>query len=101
LIDEDIMISWYGGAVEYRIGPFFDDLRNFGMVKEVGDCNCLEQEMMANLIESMARRKKDGRQFKSDVKDPSFLRGLDKPNVFYLTRESFNDLEDGGSIWSL
>jgi len=26
---------------------------------------------------------------------------LDKPNVFYLTRESFNDLEDGGSIWSL
>ncbi|KAH8751007.1 hypothetical protein BGZ57DRAFT_967065 [Hyaloscypha finlandica] len=101
LIDEDIMISWYGGAVEYRIGPFFDDLRNLGMVKEVGDCNCLEQEMMANLIESMAKRKKDGRQFKSDVKDPSFLRGLDKPNVFYLTRESFNDLEDGGSIWSL
>jgi hypothetical protein len=101
LIDENIIISWYGGLMEYRIGPFFDDLRNLGMVKEVGVCNCLEQEMMANLIASLAKRKKDGRQFKSDVKDPSFLRGLDKPNVFYLTRESFNDFEDDGSIWSL
>jgi hypothetical protein len=101
LIDKGIMIFSYGRAMKYRIGSFFDDLPNLGMVKEVEDRNYLEQEMMTEFIKGMAKRKKDGRQFKSDVKDPSFLRGLEKPKVFYLTRESFNDLEDDGSIWSL
>jgi hypothetical protein len=88
----------YGDPMNDRLGSFFDDLYNLCIIKPFKEQNLLKEEMVTNFIEHMEGRKENGRQCKSNVKDPSFLKNLDKLNIFYMEPCCWQAVEEDSSL---